>query len=65
MLSSLYLLWLAGRWLAMGAYWCVLAFVKWFVLMLLWCMSPQQALECFDEMEAMEGDKQKARNNAL
>jgi len=32
--------------------WFVLAFVKGFVMLLLWIVSPQQAQECLEEMEA-------------
>ena len=44
MLSSFYLLWLAARWVTLGI-------VKGSAMLLLWTMSPQQALECFEEME--------------
>ena len=55
MFRHLFLIYLIVKQLCFLAAWCVLSFIKWFALMLLWCMSPQQAVECYDEMEAEYG----------
>lgn len=52
MFSSLFLIWLIIKWFCYKAAYCFWGDVKWLTLTLLWCMSPQQALECYREMEA-------------
>lgn len=58
MLSSIFLIYKAAQLLCRCIAWCVLGFVKWFMLTLLWLISPQQALETMDELEADNAHEQ-------
>ena len=57
MFSSLFLIYHIVRWVVAAIMWFVLAFVKWFVMLLIWLISPDQALECYHEMEAQHGQE--------
>lgn len=59
MLSSLFLLYRAVRWIFWAVLYCLMGFVKWFVLLLLWLVDPQKALEAIREMEADDVHEQR------
>lgn len=54
MLSSLFLIGLFLRWMWSCVRYVFWAFMEWTCLILLWLISPQQALECYHEMEASD-----------